>query len=287
MDPEVKVALISFVAGPVLVGITKEVLIPWIKKKCEVDEPFARACRAEHTGSTDDTNDTRYLSIQVQGFCFQISGEIQDQNVINDIVDHMDQLVPPIENRDDPRFKKTCSEKLGIPEPEPEPEPEPIPGLVPELVPVLVPETKPFEWIQRKRGDPLPKKSVYAGTTKRDGPVYVGRFKNTPGKINLDKKNIHNFWVEWEGSSQIGEVLIINGGYKWETIKSGQRIPDNAIESDGRDHSGNRVWVGRSMYEEPGKINCHNDDSENPEMCNLWCHSSGKDTYGEILTYSI
>ena len=39
----------------------------------------------------------------------------------------------------------------------------------------------------------------------------------------------------------------------------------------GRDNHGDLVWVGKSNNNEPGKINCEDNDSETPTMHNFWC----------------
>jgi len=126
------------------------------------------------------------------------------------------------------------------------------------------------EWVLKNRGDQLPQNAVYAGTTSADGRVYVGRFRNTPGKVNLENGEIYNFWVEKHGSRPDGEILITDHICKWVNICRGDKIPENAIYS-GKDSSGDKVWVGREINGEPGKINCHDNNSSIPKMQNLWC----------------
>jgi len=132
---------------------------------------------------------------------------------------------------------------------------------------------KLYEWVPKSRGDVLPLNAVYAGTTPQDGHVYIGRFRNAPGKVNLNNGNIYNFWVQSQGSQRDGELLITDNTYKWVHIQRGDKIPQNAIYS-GKDGSNDKVWVGRALNGEPGKINCINNNSSTPTMNNLWCHSN-------------
>jgi len=133
--------------------------------------------------------------------------------------------------------------------------------------------SKSYKWVQKSRGNDIPVNAIYAGTTKTDGHVYIGRFSNTPGKVNLSNGKIYNFWVQALGSQMAGEVLTTTNSYKWVDIKRGDIIPKNAVYS-GIDKSNDKVWVGRSTSGEPGKINCNNNSSTTPLMCNLWCHST-------------
>jgi len=132
--------------------------------------------------------------------------------------------------------------------------------------------SKLYKWVPKSRGHDIPVNAIYAGTTKTDGHVYIGRFKNTPGKVNLSNGKIYNFWVQALGSQQFGEVLTTTNSYKWVDIRRNEVIPKNAVYS-GRDQVNDKVWVGRSKSGEPGKINCTNNESTTPLMCNLWCHS--------------
>merc|ERR1712166_951738 len=68
---------------------------------------------------------------------------------------------------------------------------------------------KIYEWVSKSRGDELPSNTIYSGSTHTDGHVYVARFNNIPGKVNLSNKKIYNFWVQAIGSQKCGEVLII------------------------------------------------------------------------------
>jgi hypothetical protein len=131
---------------------------------------------------------------------------------------------------------------------------------------------KTYKWVPKSRGDEIPVNAIYAGTTRTDGHVYVGRFRNIPGKVNLDKGKIYNFWVQALGSQRDGEVLTTTNSYKWVDIRRNDEIPKNAVYT-GLDQSNDKVWVGRSKSGEPGKINCTNNKSTIPLMCNLWCHS--------------
>ena len=134
-------------------------------------------------------------------------------------------------------------------------------------------DNEDYKWVTRQRGEQLPKKHVYAGRTKIDGKVYIGKINNTPGKVNIDNNKIWNFWVrDYDHTShQCGEVLIINCGYTWEMINRYNRIPDRAIKV-GKDANNDFVWVGKSLENEPGKINCQDNNSTTPTMHNFWSH---------------
>jgi hypothetical protein len=110
----------------------------------------------------------------------------------------------------------------------------------------------------------------------------VGRFKNIPGKVNLSNKKIYNFWVQSIGSQSCGEVLTTNNIYKWVDIIRGDKIPSNAVYS-GTDQNGDKVWVGRSVEGDPGKINCQDNASNTPLMHNLWYNKNSSNTKAHIL----
>ena len=141
---------------------------------------------------------------------------------------------------------------------------------------------KIYEWVPKSRGDELPSNAIYSGSTHTDGHVYVGRFNNIPGKVNLSNKKIYNFWVQAIGSQKCGEVLVTNNIYKWVDIVRGDKIPDNAVYS-GTDQNGDKVWVGRSVSGESGKINCNDNSSNLPLMHNLWYNKNSSDTKAHIL----
>ena len=141
------------------------------------------------------------------------------------------------------------------------------------------------KWISCSRYDELPENFIYVGDINYDGKVYIGRFNNTPGKVNIDKGKIWNFWVQGEGQSVHGDVLTTNGKYEWKYINRGQLIPDNIVPHS-IDNNKDKVWVGKNIRGEPGKINCHDNDSQNPEMYNIWCHNDGNSKFAYILTIS-
>ena len=143
-------------------------------------------------------------------------------------------------------------------------------------------ENKLYEWVSKSRNDELPINAIYAGSTSTDGHVYVARFNNIPGKVNLSNNKIHNFWVQAIGSSTTGDVLVTTNIYKWVDIKKGDKIPNNAIYS-GHDQNGDKVWVGRTLSGESGKINCHDNISDTPLMHNLWYNKRNSDTKAHIL----
>lgn len=131
---------------------------------------------------------------------------------------------------------------------------------------------KKLEWVLLKRGDNLPSNAIYGGTTKKDGEVYVGKINNSPGKVNLENNKIWNYWVQNIGSSQTGFVLISDYQYEWLPIKRGDEIPMNAIYC-GLDEHNDKVWIGKSYDDEPGKVTCISNSDNKPKMKNIWCHS--------------
>lgn len=131
-----------------------------------------------------------------------------------------------------------------------------------------------FKWVPIKRGDKLPKNSIYSCTTSTDGPVYIGGFDNIPGKVNLKNNRIWNIWVRDLGNRQSGEILVMNTTYTWLEISRGELIPKNALYC-GLDNKGDRVWVGRTIEGVPGKINCEQyNESLQYTMHNLWIHEN-------------
>ena len=86
------------------------------------------------------------------------------------------------------------------------------------------------------------------------------------------------------GSSQSGQILVSDYKEKWVIIKTGEPIPPTAIYS-GTDENNDRVWVGKSLNNEPGKITCMDNNANDIKMANLWCHSSwGSHQTAHILT---
>ena len=143
---------------------------------------------------------------------------------------------------------------------------QPVEPSEPQIIPTL-------KWIFRSRYDYIPENAISPGSTKNDGKVYVGRINIGPGKVNLDKGKVWNFWVQNTGSSQSGQVLVCDYQHKWVRIGRNEKIPENAVYS-GKDRRDDHVWVGRSVDNEPGKITCVNNNERPLKMANLWCHSS-------------
>ena len=143
---------------------------------------------------------------------------------------------------------------------------------------------KKLTWINKYRNDKIPSNAVYAGKYNTDGDVYVGRIKISPGKVNTDKNKIWNYWVQNMNCSQGGQILICDYEYKWLLLNRGENIPSNAIYS-GTDERGDKVWVGKSLEHEPGKITCIENKADPLQMKKLWCHSSwGSYSNAYILT---
>jgi len=130
-----------------------------------------------------------------------------------------------------------------------------------------------IKWISASRYDDIPENAISPGSSKNDGKVYVGRINIGPGKVNLDKGKVWNFWVQNTGSSQSGQILVCDYQHKWVRITRNDQIPENAVYS-GKDRRNDHVWVGRSVDNEPGKITCINNNERPLKMANLWCHST-------------
>jgi len=138
----------------------------------------------------------------------------------------------------------------------------------------------PFTWMPIKRGDPLPQGVVLSGRTRSDGDVYIGRNSDGEvGKINLDGGNVWNIWCHHGGSSQEGEILLLEGGatIEWMDFKRGDPIPIEAVFGGhpSKDGAGG-VYVAREKEEGvPGKLNV--EDKHDPHTaCNLWIHGHHK-----------
>jgi len=134
-----------------------------------------------------------------------------------------------------------------------------------------------IKWVDICRGTSIPLNSIEGGITSTDGLIYVGKIKNSPGKVNTEKDKVWNYWVQNEGSSTSGKMLITNAKYKWQPINRGDEIPRQAIYC-GKDGSNDCVWIGKSVKDnELGKINCKNNKqilADNiPIMHNFWSHN--------------
>ena len=82
-----------------------------------------------------------------------------------------------------------------------------------------------------------------------------------------------------------GGILLTNGDCEWKEIKRGNNIPKNAVYSV-LDRKGDIVWIDKSLKGEPGKITCHDNSAEVPQMYNLWAHNEGRSTHCYILIIS-
>uniref|UniRef100_A0A6C0AYC6 Uncharacterized protein n=1 Tax=viral metagenome TaxID=1070528 RepID=A0A6C0AYC6_9ZZZZ len=133
-------------------------------------------------------------------------------------------------------------------------------------------EEKILKWKYVQRGNDIPFNKIQGGITKADGVVYVGKINKSPGKVNTEKGKVWNYWVQNQGSSTSGFMLLTNYKYNWQKISCGDFIPINAIYC-GKDEFNDCVWVGKSNDDEPGKITCIKNNDPQPKMQNLWCHS--------------
>jgi len=154
--------------------------------------------------------------------------------------------------------------------------------------------TKKTKWDPYERGDILPLDAVFAGCVVHDGAVFVGRFNNTPGKVNVKdgksngNREISNFWVhKYKQSRTSGEVLRANGHIEWKEFKPGRKFPAHSVYS-GLNVNGHPNWVGKSITGEPGRITCKETEKLDGgnTMKSLWCHHLGRQTEGFVLTIS-
>lgn len=137
-----------------------------------------------------------------------------------------------------------------------------------------------IQWVPLCRGDRLALGGVFVGTTATDGDVYVARNpQGESGKLNCDKDKVWNIWCHQNGSSQVGDMLVVPGDaiVRWLPIKRGDEIPLAAVFVGYTPNDG-PVYVARAKGE-CGKLNC-----DNGLAWNIWCHQSGVTTEGEILT---
>ena len=148
-------------------------------------------------------------------------------------------------------------------------------------IPIILKKEIYVKWETFNKGDALPKDAVKAGNTTNDGDVYVARVSNTPGKVNLEKGKVNEFFYHGFGGFASGEMLLTNGDYNWVLIEKGDAFPENAVYS-GLDWQGIKVWVGRSMDTEPGCMNCNSSG----KMTYLWCHHGDFFDHGYVLTIS-
>lgn len=152
-------------------------------------------------------------------------------------------------------------------------------------------EPPPFvKWVSIRRGDPLPDAefAVYAGTTRTDGPVYVGRMEGVPGKINVEtNKEPHTMWNCWvqgyTNSYQSAEVLVTNMEKVWTRFEKHDPKHSGLVGDDlgdpMRTSSDGMIVVARTRQGEPGKLNFF----DSKKYCHLWTHSAGKSTSGDVL----
>jgi hypothetical protein len=197
-------------------------------------------------GSLSKSNNVNEMVVFKMDFHNIINNE---DNVVNDEIDNLFNKLPPIE--------KDSKKKSNILKDE-------------EII-----EENEIKWIPKKRGDKIHDLSVFAGNTKTDGKVYIGKIDKSPGKVNIDKNKIWNYWIQNIGSSESGKMLVVNCKYEWQNIQRGKKIPENAVYC-GKDESNDDVWVGKSYDNEAGKINCtyKDENTDEPIMHNFWCHGS-------------
>jgi len=152
-----------------------------------------------------------------------------------------------------------------------------------------------IKWDSFEKGDIIPSDAVYAGNIEVYGPVYVSRFNNSVGFVDIkykragDIKMINEFWVYGLGHKRSGEVLRTNGDIEWEPYTPGKKLPANAVYS-GFNMNKSLNWVGKSLTGEPGMITCTDNKmtwyAKSYTMKDLWCHRLDRQTQGYVLTIS-
>jgi len=138
-----------------------------------------------------------------------------------------------------------------------------------------------IKWESFEKGDYLPSDAVCAGNIAVYGPVYVSRFNNSVGFVNLQsgkikERKINEFWVCGLAHKRSGEVLRTNGHIEWKPYAYGRKFPANTVYS-GLNINKSPNWVGKSLTGEPGMITRTDDGklelaSGNP-MKNFWCQA--------------
>ena len=146
-------------------------------------------------------------------------------------------------------------------------------------------------WKSFKKGDILPNNAVYAGYTATDGAVFVARFDNTPGKVNLKNGRINTFWSPgFKNGRYSGEILLTTRNYKWVEIKQGQSIPAGAVRNPGSDvvYIGKINFAALKVHGEPGKLVSYpNAATMNCIYSHHYAIYHGAAKHGHILVYTM
>lgn len=141
-----------------------------------------------------------------------------------------------------------------------------------------------YSWVPLENGKQIPENAVYAGTYDNDGPVYVGKFEDQPGKINTHgNTTMCHCWVDQEGQkkSDSGEILTTDFHPHWENYYNGMLLPWNAVSGEDtplKDNEGDWLYVGKANNDEPGKLT-----AGNGKLNHLWCPAQGKQDSGKVL----
>jgi len=65
------------------------------------------------------------------------------------------------------------------------------------------------KWLPSQKGQAIPSNAMKAGATPSDGPTYVARYEQEPGKINVQDGAYWNFWGAKCGRKVDAEILVI------------------------------------------------------------------------------
>lgn len=154
-----------------------------------------------------------------------------------------------------------------------------------------------YAWVPVSRGDILPANAVKAGSTKKDGDLYVGRTHGSGsgfevsveqameggtnyeiGKINLDNGKVWNLWKHGDvlSGSDKCEVLVTRGPHEcrvlWKDFRKGEALPEGFVYG-GKTEKDGHLLVGRSGDGVPGKLNLSNGKLDGV-LHNLWFHGA-------------
>lgn len=152
-----------------------------------------------------------------------------------------------------------------------------------------LPRTTPLhEWVEVRRGEPLPEGACFAGCTSTDGGTYVGRSMTLEcGKLTLSpgERKVGSIWSHHDGRSTRGDCLVFKPDAQciWVPVKRGERLPKAAVPA-GYTRMDGETYVARTVrscgkQHECGKLNLSLDGA----IWNIWTHRNGSSQSGEVL----
>jgi len=92
------------------------------------------------------------------------------------------------------------------------------------------------QWVNVEMGQLIPANAVLAGITKTDGKVYVGRYRDQCGKVNINREAPgqetfnHFFSNRTVVFKKRAELLLHSGSpLVWQSVRMGDIVPEGAI----------------------------------------------------------